>query len=149
MVGLHIAVGMLVILLNLAAGVIGGWAWFKFRPSVPFWYLLRFAQIAVFVQATLGGLLLVTDHSAKENLHYLYGILPLVISFLAEGARLGAAQRELGELEIESLTAEAPESIARQESIALQIVRREMGIMAASCIVIFFLAVRAATTIGI
>jgi hypothetical protein len=142
-IGLHIAVGTLVILLNLAAGVIGGWAWFKLRPSVPFWYLLRFAQISVFVQAALGGLLLVTDHSAKENLHYLYGVLPLVISFIAEGARLGAAQRELGELDIESFPAEA------QETIALQIVRREMGIMAVSCIVIFFLAVRAATTSGI
>jgi heme A synthase len=143
MVGLHIAVGMLVILLNLAAGAIGGWAWFKLRPSVPFWYLLRFAQIAVFVQAALGGLLLVTGHSAKEDLHYLYGILPLIISFIAEGARLGAAQRELGELDIESFPPEA------QETIAMQIVRREMGIMAVSCIVIFFLAVRAATTSGL
>jgi heme A synthase len=142
-IGLHIAVGMCVILLNLAAGAIGGWAWFKSRPSVPFWYLLRFAQVSVFVQAALGGLLLVTDHSAKENLHYLYGILPLVISFLAEGARLGAAQRELGDLDIESFPPEA------QESIAQQIVRREMGIMAVSCIVIFFLAVRAATTSGL
>jgi heme A synthase len=143
MVGLHIAVGMLVILLNLAAGAIGGWAWFKVRPSVPFWYLLRFAQVVVFIQAALGGLLLVTGHSAKEDLHYLYGILPLVISFIAEGARLGAAQRELGELDIESFPPEA------QESIAMQIVRREMGIMAVSCVVIFFLAVRAATTSGL
>jgi len=143
MVGLHIAVGMLVILLNLAAGAIGGWAWFKVRPSVPFWYLFRFAQIAVFIQAALGALLLVTGHSAKEDLHYLYGVLPLVISFIAEGARLGAAQRELGELDIESFPPEA------QESIAMQIVRREMGIMAVSCIVIFFLAVRAATTSGL
>jgi len=142
-VGLHIAIGMLVILLNLAAGAVGGWAWIKLRPSVPFWYLLRFAQVAVFAQATLGGLLLVTDHSAQENLHYLYGILPLVISFIAEGARLGAAQRELGELDLESFPPEA------QKSIALQIVRREMGIMAVSCIVIFFLAVRAATTSGL
>jgi hypothetical protein len=142
-IGLHIAVGTLLILLNLAAAVIGGWAWWKLRPSIPFWYLLRAAQIAVFVQAALGGLLLLTEHQAKENLHYLYGILPLIISFIAEGARLGAAQRELGELDIESFPPEA------QESIALQIVRREMGIMAVSCAVIFFLAVRAATTSGI
>jgi heme A synthase len=143
MVGLHIAVGTLVILLNLAAGVIGGWAWFKLRPSVPFWYLLRFAQVSVFIQAALGALLLVTGHSAKEDLHYLYGILPLVISFIAEGARLGAAARELGELDIESFPPDA------QETIAMQIVRREMGIMAVSCVVIFFLALRAATTSGI
>src|SRR3978361_1795787 len=121
MVGLHIAVGMLVILLNLAAGAIGGWAWFKLRPSVPFWYLLRFAQIAVLTQAALGPLLPVPGHAAKEDLPSLYGILPLVISFIAEGARLGAAQRELGELDIESFPPEA------QKSIALQIVRREMG----------------------
>ncbi len=48
-----------------------------------------------------------------------------------------------GELDIEAFPPEA------QEEIALQIVRREMGIMAVSCIVIFFLAVRAATTSGI
>ena len=143
MVGLHIAVGMLVILLNLAAGAIGGWAWFKVRPSVPFWYLLRFAQIAVFIQAALGALLLVTGHSAKEDLHYLYGILPLVISFIAEGARLDAAQREVGDLDPESLTTD------EQESLALAIVRREMGIMAVSCGVIFFLGLRAAGTSGL
>jgi hypothetical protein len=142
-VGLHIAVGCGVILLNLAGGVIGGVAWYRNRPSIPFWYILRFAQISVFIQAMLGGLLLVTNHQAPENLHYLYGILPLVISFIAEGARLGAAQRELGELDIESLPTES------QNSIALLIVRREMGIMAVSCGVIFFLAVRAATTSGL
>ena len=143
MVGLHIAVGCGVILLNLAGGVIGGVAWYRNRPSIPFWYILRFAQISVFIQALLGGLLLITDHQAKENLHYLYGILPLVISFIAEGARLGAAQRELGDMDIESLPEES------QNEIALLIVRREMGIMAVSCIVIFFLAVRAATTSGL
>ncbi len=58
LLGLHIAVGTLLILLNLAAGVIGGWAWWKLRPSIPFWYLLRSAQVAVFIQAALGALLL-------------------------------------------------------------------------------------------
>ena len=143
MLGLHIAVGCAVILLNLAGGVIGGVAWFRNRPSIPFWYILRFAQISVFIQALLGGLLLITDHQAKENLHYLYGILPLVISFIAEGARLGAAQRELGDMDIESFPEEG------RNKIALLIVRREMGIMAVSCGVIFFLALRAATTSGL
>jgi hypothetical protein len=141
--GLHIAVGCAVILLNLAGGVIGGVAWYRNRPSIPFWYILRFAQVSVFIQALLGGLLLITDHQAKENLHYLYGVLPLVISFIAEVARIGAAERELGEMDIESFPEES------RNKIALLIVRREMGIMAVSCIVIFFLAVRAATTSGL
>ncbi len=143
MVGLHIAVGCFVIALNGAAFLVGGMQWYRNRPSVPFWYLLRIAQASVFIQALLGGLLVVTNHEPAEDLHYLYGILPLVVSFIAEGARVGAAQRELGDVDFESL----PEDT--QQEIALQIVRREMGIMAVSCGVIFFLALRAAFTSGI
>ena len=143
MVGLHIAVGVLLIALNLAGGLVGGIAWYRDRPSIPFWYLLRSAQVAVFLQALLGGLLVVTDHEPKEGLHYLYGILPLVVSFIAEGARLDAAQREVGDLDPQSLTT------GEQESLALAIVRREMGIMAVSCGVIFFLGLRAAGTSGL
>jgi heme A synthase len=143
MVGLHIAVGVLLIVLNAAAGLVGGIAWYRNRPSIPFWYLLRAAQAAVFLQALLGALLVVTDHEPEEGLHYLYGILPLLVSFIAEGARLDAAQREVGDLDPETLTTD------EQESLALAIVRREMGIMAVSCGVIFFLGLRAAGTSGL
>lgn len=143
MVGLHIAVGVCLIALNAAAGVVGGLAWYRDRPSIPFWYLLRAAQVSVFVQALLGGLLVVTNHEPKEGLHYLYGILPLLVSFIAEGARADAARREVGETDYENL----PQ--ADQEALALAIVRREMGIMAVSCWVIFFLALRAAGTSGL
>jgi len=142
MAPVHLAVGCALIALNLAAFAVGGVAWWRRRSSIPFWYLLRAAQAAVFLQALLGGLLVLTGHEPDSNLHYLYGILPLVVSFLAEGARAGAAQRELGELDFESLPAED------QRSLALAIVRREMGIMAVSCGVIFFLALRAAGTSG-
>ena len=143
MVGLHIAVGLILIALNAAAGIVGGVAWYRNRPSIPFWYLLRAAQVSVFVQALLGGLLVVTNHEPKEGLHYLYGILPLVVSFIAEGARADAARREVGEIDPETLSED------EQQSLALAIVRREMGIMAVSCGVIFFLALRAATTSGL
>jgi heme A synthase len=138
----HLVVGCALIVLNLAAFAAGGIAWLRHRSSIPFWYLLRAAQAAVFLQALLGGLLVMTGHEPDDNLHYLYGILPLVVSFLAEGARAGAAQRELGDLDFESLTE------ADQQSLALAIVRREMGTMAVSCGVILFLALRAAGTSG-
>jgi heme A synthase len=142
MIAAHVVVGSAVILLNLVAGAIGGIAWYRSRPSIPFWYLLRAAQASVFLQAMLGGLLVFTGHKPAESLHYLYGIMPLVVSLLAEGARTGAAQRELGDVDFEALP---PDS---QQSLALAIVRREMGIMAVSCGVIFFLALRAASTGG-
>ncbi|HEY7256617.1 MAG TPA: hypothetical protein VH476_08020 [Solirubrobacterales bacterium] len=142
MASVHLVVGVVLIALNLAAFAVGGVAWIRKQASIPFWYLLRAAQVSVFIQALLGGLLLFTGHEAPEDLHYLYGILPLFVSFIAEGARAGAAQREIGELDFEALSADA------QQEIALAIVRREMGIMAVSCGVIFFLALRAATTSG-
>ena len=136
----HLVVGVALIALNAAAFAFGGIAWLGSRASVPFWYLLRAAQVSVFAQAVLGGLLVFSGREAVEDLHYLYGILPLVVSFLAEGARAGAAERELGELDFESLPA------GEQQSLALAIVRREMGIMAVSCGVILFLGLRAAVS---
>jgi heme A synthase len=129
-----------VIALNLAAFAVGGIAWYRDRASISFWYLLRAAQAAVFLQVMLGGLLVFTGHEPDDSLHYLYGILPLVVSLLAEGARTGAAERELGDIDVEALSPDA------QQSLALAIVRREMGIMAVSCGVILFLALRAAGT---
>jgi heme A synthase len=143
LVGVHIAVGLCLIALNLAAGLVGGIAWFRKSASVSFWYLLRAAQVSVFLQALLGGLLVVTGHEPKEQLHYLYGILPLFVSFIAEGARFGAAERELGDVDPESI------SEAERETFVHAILRREMGIMSVSCWVIFFLALRAATTSGL
>ena len=140
MASVHLVVGVALIALNLAAFVVGGVAWIRKQASIPFWYLLRAAQVSVFIQALLGGLLLFTGHQASEDLHYLYGILPLFVSFIAEGARAGAAQREIGDLDFEALPADT------QQEIALAIVRREMGIMAVSCGVIFLLALRAAGT---
>jgi len=138
----HLVVGCAVIALNLVAFAVGGVAWYRDRSSVRFWLLLRAAQVAVFVQVMLGGLLVFTGHKPDDSLHYLYGILPLVVSLIAEAARTGAAERELGDIDFQSLAADS------QQSLALAIVRREMGIMAVSCGVILFLALRAAGTSG-
>jgi len=135
----HLVTGIALIAANLVAGIWGGAAWLQRQPAVGFWYALRIAQAAVVIQALLGLGLAFTGHHASD-LHYLYGGLPLAVSLLAELARAGAAQQELGELDFRG----RPED--RQQAIALAIVRREMGIMAVSCLVIFGLALRAAGT---
>ena len=136
----HLVAGVALLALNLLAGTWGGVAWLRDNASIAFWYLLRAAQVSVFVQVMLGSLLVVTGHEAADGLHYVYGVLPLPISLLAEAARTGAAEREIGELEFETLPGD------QQRTIALAIVRREMGIMTVSCLVIFLLALRAAGT---
>jgi hypothetical protein len=135
----HLVVGVCLIAANLVAGVWGGYLWLERRPSVRFWYALRIAQASVILQTLLGLLLVFTGHHADE-LHILYGVLPLVVSLLAELIRLGSASQELGDLDIHSLPPE------RQTQIALAIVRRDTGIMATACLVIFLLALRAAGT---
>jgi hypothetical protein len=138
----HVTVGIAVVAANLLAGAWGGAAWVRREPSVGFWYALRVAQAAVVLQVGLGAILLLSDREASSGLHYLYGVLPLGVSLLAEAARAGAAERELVGLDFESLPKQ------RQHAIAVAIVRRETGIMAVSALVIFLLAVRAATTGG-
>jgi hypothetical protein len=98
--------------------------------------------VAVVLQALLGTILLGTGHEAVDGLHYLYGILPIFVSMLAEAARAGAGERELEGIDFEALPHE------RQRLVALAIFRRETGIMAVSALVGFFLALRAAGTSG-
>src|SRR5215210_5365837 len=97
----HLVAGVAVLLTNLAAGALGGVEWLRDRPSIPFWYLLRIAQTTVFIEVMLGALLVLSGHEAADDLHYLYGILPLPVSLLAEAARVGAARQEIGDLDFE------------------------------------------------
>ncbi|HKJ35391.1 MAG TPA: hypothetical protein VKA36_02385 [Solirubrobacterales bacterium] len=134
---IHLILGITVLAANLGAGLWGAGAWYLRRPSVGFWYLLRFAQAAVILQVAVGAVLLLLG-SVAADLHYVYGVLPLLITLLAEGARSIANEHELEGLDFESL----PRS--RQRAVAAAIVRRETGIMAVSALVIFGLALRAA-----
>jgi len=136
----HLITGIAVLAGNLVAGTWGGIAWVQNRPAVGFWYALRCAQVAVVVQVIVGAILLLLNRQAPDELHYLYGVLPLAVSLLAESVRATAAGRELEGLDFDSLPA------SRQRTIAMAIVRRETGIMAVSALVITFLALRAAGT---
>ena len=122
---------------NLLAGVWGAAAWYRRLPSVGFWYALRFAQVAVVVQVALGAVLLLEGRESLDGLHYVYGVLPVVVSLLAEGARTVASEHELEGLDFDALPRD------RQRAVAMAISRRETGIMAVSALVILGLALRA------
>ena len=138
----HLVLGVAVIALNLAAGVWGAVAWLRREASVRFWPLLRTAQGAVIAQVLLGALLLIGGKEAEDGIHYMYGAAPLVVNLFAEGMRVGAAQREIGERDFESLGRE------EQRETALAIVRREMGIMTIAALLVAALSFRAAQVSG-
>jgi heme A synthase len=131
-----------VLVLNLVAGVWGLVALRWRRAAVSFWYALRAAQVSVILQVLLGALLLIAGHEPKEDIHYMYGSAPLLINMFAEGMRVSAAQREVGDVDFESLDA------GEQRAIALRIVRRELIIMTCACFLVLAFAVRAAQVSG-
>jgi hypothetical protein len=96
----------------------------------------------VIVQVLLGALLLISGREADDALHYMYGTSPLLVNLFAEGMRVGAAQREIGDRDFETLDA------GEQRRIALRIVRREMGVMTIAALLVFAFAVRAAQVSG-
>jgi hypothetical protein len=139
---IHLILGVAVIAANLVAGVWGAVAWLTRRPSVIFWYLLRAAQITIVLQTVLGVTLLLSDHQAGSDLHYLYGLLPLPLMLMTEMMRVGAAHHVVGETDYHQL----PEAEARE--LALKIFIAETRVMALGCLIIAALCLRAATTSG-
>jgi hypothetical protein len=139
---IHIGIGVALIAVNLAAGAWGAWCWWRARPAPGFWPLLRIGQALVMIQAVDGAILLLIGRDLPE-LHLVYGLVPLGVSFLAEQLRLAAAdtvlqQRDLeGRADVEALPPD------EQRALVLAIVRRETGVMAASALVVAALGVRA------
>ncbi len=135
--------GIAVLVTNGAAGGWGAASWLRSDPSVWFWYLLRLAQGTVAVQVIGGLLLLASGQTAPDGLHIAYGVSPLVVTLVSEGLRLGAAQRELEQVEdVDSLERAEQVAIARRVALA------EMGVMTVGALLILTLALRAYQTGG-
>lgn len=142
----HIVVGILALALNLLAFVLGAVAWARRRPTAWFWRVLRSAQASVAIQAALGGILLLMGRKAT-NLHYLYGALPLIVAMIAEQLKLSAATMVLDSHQLEDAAAVGRLPQEQQRQIVIEIMRREIGTMSLSALVVVGLLARAATVV--
>jgi hypothetical protein len=138
----HAVLGVALVLVNLAAGAWGAWHWWRDEPSRAFWPLLRTGQALVMVEAIDGAVLLAAGRELPE-LHLIYGLTPLVVSFLAEQLRLASADSVLQARDLEDSAAVGRLAPQEQQRVVLAIVRREMGVMAASALVVTLLGLRA------
>jgi hypothetical protein len=141
----HLVVGVLAITLNAIAGFWGAWLWHRAQASLWFWRVLRTAQAVVVVQVALGGILVITGHK-PPGLHVVYGLLPILVTFVAEQLRIASAEMVLGTRGFESAAEIGELPADEQRSVVVAILQREVGVMALAALVIVVLLARAAAT---
>ena len=142
MTALHIVLGSLAVAVNAAAGLYGGLAWYRFTGAPGFWPLLRAGQVLIALEAAHGGALLALGEELPP-LHLVYGLTPLAVAFFAEQLRITAAQSELDRAGLTGRAALEQLPEAERRELVRAILRREMGVMAASAVVVALLGVRA------
>jgi hypothetical protein len=135
----HIVLGVGLVVVNLAAGLLGAYKWHRDEYSHAFWPLLRAGQALVVVEAIDGAVLLLMGKDLPR-LHLIYGLVPIGVAFIAEQLRLTSAQAILDQRGVASARELDPDDA---EDAALDILRREMGVMAVSALVVTALGLRA------
>lgn len=131
---------------NVLAAVVGAWRWWTVETSRTFWVLARAGQAAVIALALVAGVLALLGFVPADGLYWLYALLGVAVSFVAEQFRITAAQTVLDARGLEDANAVGRLDEGGQRSVIMAIVRREMGTMAAAALVAAFLCLRAAGT---
>jgi hypothetical protein len=136
--------------LNGMAGLLGAFLWWDGDPSErgagAFWVLLRAGQGSALVLALAVGSLAAAGNYSTDQLFYLYALLPLAIGLVAEQLRIASAQTILDQRGLADAQAVGELDEREQRGVVREIVRREVGVMALSGLVVVFLALRAAGT---
>ncbi len=143
MTAFHIGLGVALIAVNAVAGLYGAFAWWRHVNAPGFWPLLRIGQALVLLEA-LDGVILLLLGKELPQLHLIYGLVPIAVSFVAEQLRLTAAETVLQQRDLEGRADVEKLAPAEQQELVTVILRREMGVMAASAVVVALLGVRAA-----
>jgi hypothetical protein len=132
---------------NGVAGLVAAALWWRVEPHRSAWVLIRIGQATAIAQAAAAGVLAAMGLEPADDLYWLYALLPVAVGFVAEQLRLASAQIVLDARDLDDAQAVGRLPDAQQRSIVLQIVRRELGVMAAAALVIAFLALRALGTV--
>ena len=134
---------LLVAVLNGVAAAVGGVLWWRVDPRPWVWPLIRAGQAGAVLLALVAAVAYVSGARPDDGLFWLYAVLPTAISFFAEQFRILAAQTVLEARGLEDAQAVGRLPEDEQRSVVLQIVRRELGVMALAAGVLAFLALRA------
>ncbi len=134
---------LLASVVNAAAAAWGGWRWWRVDPDRVSWLLVRAGQAATIVLALVAGIAWLTGSRPDGGLFWIYALVPVGTSFFAEQFRLLSAQSVLDARGLENAKAVGRLPQHEQQSIVLQITRRELGVMVLAAAVNAFMAARA------
>lgn len=137
---------LVVAAVNGLAAAVGAVLYLRASDGRRFWPLLRAGQATAIAQAVLAGVAAALGDRPDSNLYWLYAVLPVAISLIAEQLRISAAQAVLDAHDLPDAQAVGELDDAGQRGIVQEILRRELGVMTAAAAAICFLALRAAST---
>src|SRR3954451_20851893 len=148
MISLHSIFGLVVAAAFLAVAGLGWWRWRRFEPSDAFWRGLRAAQVLYLVYLVVAAVRLFSGERPRDDLYWIYALLPLAVSFIAEQLRIAAAQTVLDARGLDDAQAVGRLPADEQRGVVRAILRREMGVMAVAAVVIAGLMLRASLGFG-
>jgi hypothetical protein len=146
-----VAGALAVVVLNALPGLLGAMLWYRDaaldgQAGRRFWVLLRVGEGSALALAIAVGSLAAAGNYSTDDLFYLYALLPLAVAFVAEQLRVASAQTILDQRGLDGAQAVGGLPQEQQRAIVAAIMRRELGVMALSALVVVFLALRAAGT---
>jgi hypothetical protein len=132
--------------LNLIAAGAGLWGVWRWDTPRAFWWIARAGQLSTTALAGVALIAVATGFEPGAGLFWLYLLLPIAVSIIAEQLRIASAQLILDQHDLADAQAVGRLPEAEQQDIVLEIVRRETLVLALAAGVIAFLALRVLPT---
>jgi hypothetical protein len=148
MTSFHSVYGLVV---AAAFAAVAAWGWWRWRGSASsplFWRALRVSQVLYLGYVVIAAVKFFSGEKPHDDLYWIYALLPLAVSFMAEQLRIASAQSVLDARELEDAKAVGRLPPEDQREIVTAILRREMGVMAVAALVVAGLMLRASLGFG-
>ena len=126
--------------------LVGLWAWWQGSLDRVFWVLWRVTQAAAMLLAAIALVAFVDGYRPSTGLFWLYMLLPIAVSIIAEQLRIASADSVLAARDLDDAQAVGLLPEAEQQLIVSTIAHRELAVIAIAAAVIAFLALRVLAT---
>ena len=131
----------------MSGALTGAWAWWRGSLERSFWILWRVVQLATTTLAAIALVVFVSGYKPASGLFWLYMLLPIAVSIIAEQLRMASADAVLSSRDLDDAQAVGELPDDEQQLIVLTIAHRELAVAAIACLVIAFLALRVLATV--